>query len=202
MEICSDLACGGVTPERDLVQRSSAIARPNVLIRPRGGDFVYSRAELDAMLAQIAGLADADVGLVIGALQPDRTIDESATRRLLQGSSPARFTFHKAFDLVPNPTESLEVLIDLGFRRVLTSGGPVRAIDGIATLARLVEAARGRIEVVAGGAIRIEHLPPLVKDARLDALHLGSGVRPASQSRAIEPVAANLVRDVVEALRQ
>jgi copper homeostasis protein len=136
IELCAGLAQGGVTPGIGTVMTVLAGVRRlgvQVLIRPRGGDFVYSRSELDAMCADIGavrGLGSPDgvaVGFVIGALTPQGTVDREACKRLLEVCEGAPVTFHKAFDATADIVEALDELVGLGVRRVLTSGGRATA---------------------------------------------------------------------------
>ncbi|HLH99956.1 MAG TPA: copper homeostasis protein CutC [Acidimicrobiales bacterium] len=173
VELCADLAVGGVTPDLAVVKEALAVADAaasvagadadpvangrlgvHVLVRPRGGDFVYSAAEVDVMRRDLAALVDAGVdGVVVGALDPAGRVDLATTRALVDAGRPARVTFHRAFDAAADPLAALEALADLGVDRVLTSGAAPTAADGAGLLARLVEAAGDRLIVLAGGGI-------------------------------------------------
>src|SRR5690606_35596625 len=120
-----------------------------VLVRPRGGDFLYDADEVDVMRRdiEVARSLGAD-GVVIGALTPDGRVDEQATRALIAAARPMRVTFHRAFDAVRDPREALETLVALGADRVLTAGGAPSALEGADALRRLVAQAAGRLVVL------------------------------------------------------
>ena len=173
IELCGPLAVGGTTPSVGLIEGARNCAVPvYAMIRPRDGDFVFSPADETAMLAEIrfvqaAGLA----GVVLGASRPDGTLDRAMLARLSVAAGGLGRTLHRAFDLAPDPLEALETAIGLGFERVLTSGGSPRAVDGAAVLARLVRAAAGRIEIMAGSGITPENVAGLVGACGVRAVH-------------------------------
>jgi copper homeostasis protein len=140
-----------------------------VIIRPRGGGFVYSDAELDVMRRDIGVVRalGAD-GVVIGALRADGTIDDAQTRALVEVAGQLPVTFHRAFDFAPNLEEALDALIAAGVRRVLSSGGAPTAHEGIPMLASLVRRGGERIVVMAGGSVREHDVGDVV---------VGTGVR-------------------------
>jgi copper homeostasis protein len=156
VELCASLDDGGVTPSHGTI----ALARQRltiplyVLIRPRAGDFVHDALELAAMLDDIAHCRSLGCdGVVFGALSPDGELDRAACARLLAAATGMGATFHRAFDQVPDPSATLESLIDLGFERVLTSGGMPSALAGAPLLSRLVAQAGERITVMPGAGI-------------------------------------------------
>ena len=156
VELCANLVEGGTTPSVGCVERAAAdvAADVMVMIRPRGGDFAYSRRELGIMArdieaAQAAGVA----GLVFGCLTPDGDIDRPAVRALLQEAGALPVTFHRAFDVCRDPRQALETLIDLGVERVLTSGQQPTAPQGLELIAELVTSAADRITVMPGVGI-------------------------------------------------
>ena len=167
----------------------------HVLIRPRGGDFVYDAAEEQSMRHNIrAARALGANGVVLGVLRADRTIDVERTRSLIAEARPLRVTFHRAFDAVPDPLEALETLIELGVSRLLTSGGASEAREGLDLLAKLVDRAADRITIMAGGRVTEEDLPALA-DAGVREVHVGSAVRRGERT---DPL---IVRRFVEAAR-
>lgn len=177
VELCDHLEVGGTTPGAGTIAEACRrLAIPaHVLIRPRGGDFVHSEAEIAAMryeikLARELGAA----GVVIGLLKPDATIDRELTAELADLARPLSVTFHKAFDQSPELEQSLDTLIALGVDRVLTSGGRPTALEGMEALKRLVEQSRGRIAILAGGRLSLEHLHTIVTGAGINEVHLGS----------------------------
>lgn len=161
VELCEDLEVGGVTPSRKLLEsvvRSSPVP-VNVLVRPRGGDFVYSEAEEKSMADDIAMCKELGAsGVVIGALRPDGSVDVGMMRRLVDAARPLSVTFHRAFDCCRDPFEALEEIIGLGCERILTSGQKESAYDGRELLAALVERAAGRIIIMPGGGVRTHNI--------------------------------------------
>jgi copper homeostasis protein len=174
LELCANLDVGGTTPDMDLVRRcADAVPIPvYVMIRPRDGDFCYVADDLRAMTRDIAAAAKAGArGIVVGALCRDRTIDADAMRRLIDAARPLAVTCHRAFDLARGLTEALDVLIDLGVDRVLTSGGAVTAGDGADTIARLVTRADDALTVIAAGTVRPHNVARLIERTRVREVH-------------------------------
>ena len=155
VELCSALFEGGLTPSIGTIEvalRSVSRIRVHVIVRPRAGDFIYSPLEVDAMVRDVQAAATVGAhGIVIGALTPEGDVDVPTTRRLIQAADGASITFHRAFDMVRQPYEALEQLIDLGVHRVLTSGQEDSALDGAPLIADLVRKADGRIVMPGGG---------------------------------------------------
>jgi copper homeostasis protein len=179
VELCDSLAAGGTTPSAGAIAIASRrLSIPvHVLIRPRAGDFVYSELELEVMrhdveVAKTLGAA----GIVTGVLTAGGTIDREQTARLAAIARPLSLTFHKAFDHVRHHLEALDILLDLGFDRVLTSGGRPTALEGVGTLRALVERAAGRLIVMAGGRLNAESVPRIIREAKVREIHLGSAV--------------------------
>jgi len=154
VELCDNLLEGGTTPSAGLIALCCARLRipVHVLIRPRGGDFVYSDLDLDVMRRDIAVARQHGAqGVVFGILLPNGAIDVPRTRSLIAAARPLRVTFHRAFDFTADPDQALDDLITLGVDRLLTSGQAATALEGIGMLARLVRRAAGRIAIAAGG---------------------------------------------------
>ncbi|XP_071419952.1 copper homeostasis protein cutC homolog isoform X1 [Pithys albifrons albifrons] len=143
-----------------------------VMIRPRGGDFLYSDREVEVMKADIrlAKLHGAD-GLVFGALTEDGRIDTELCTALLAVCRPLPVTFHRAFDMVHDPLVALETLISLGFERVLTSGCDSSALEGLSLIKRLAEQAKGRIVVMPGGGITERNLQRILEGSTASEFH-------------------------------
>jgi copper homeostasis protein len=154
LELCANLPIGGTTPSPGLLRlvRERVSLPLHVLIRPRGGDFVYSPAEIETMLADIAfaKAAGADA-IVCGALTPEGRIDETLMRTLIEAAAPLPFTFHRAFDVCTDPLEALRVLSGLGVARVLTSGQAPSAAQGVPLLQECMRASGGVIIMPGGG---------------------------------------------------
>ena len=157
LELCSHLELDGLTPSLELVRQVlQAVDIPvMVMIRPRGGDFVYTQDELDQMKAEIRQMKALNVaGLVFGALTPEGQIDRAATSRLAQEASPFPVTFHKAIDAAPDPVAALKTLLDIGgIQRVLTSGGAPTAWEGQEDLRQMVASAGGQIQIIAASKV-------------------------------------------------
>lgn len=171
IELCSALGEGGVTPSRGLIR--AAVAQSflpvHVLIRPRVGNFVFTREEFRVMCEDVEDvLALGAAGVVVGALTPQGEIDRDQTAMLVHLAHGLPLTFHRAFDHTRDLPQQLEVAIDLGCSRVLTSGGMPTVTQGAAVLARLTKQAAGRIRIAAGGGVTLEAAAQLRKIAGLD----------------------------------
>jgi copper homeostasis protein len=179
VELCDNLAVGGTTPSAGTIGESCRrLTIPvQVLIRPRGGDFVYSEPEIAVMRHDIeVAKALGAAGVVLGVLNSEGAIDQETTEALIALTRPLRITFHKAFDQTPSPLEALDTLIEMGVERVLTSGGRPTALEGVETVWQLVDRARGRITIMAGGRLDIANLETVIRRGRVSEVHLGSAV--------------------------
>ena len=164
VELCEELQVGGVTPrERTLRETLKKCSLPvNVLIRPRGGDFVYNEAEKEAMLQSIRLCKSLSVnGVVIGGLTPEGDIDIPLMRELIAAATPLSTSFHRAFDECRDPFKALEEIIALGFDRILTSGQAPNAPEGTDLIAQLVRKAAGRIVIMPGAGVRPSNIAKL-----------------------------------------
>ncbi len=185
VELCADIASGGITPSAGLIRKVCAnVEIPvQVLIRPRPGDFVISLDEYDIMrhdidVARQAGVA----GIVIGALREDNKVDQEMTARLCAHAKPLNVTFHRALDLTPCPVEAFRDLIALGIDRVLTSGGPGAARQHLEALREIKQLAPDSVAVMAGGSITLEDLADLIRVCDLREFHVGSWVTRPTQA--------------------
>lgn len=174
LELCDNIDVGGTTPNRALilgVKRRVSVPVA-MMVRPRGGSFVFSAAELDSMRRDMDMVRElgADV-VVIGLLNTDGTIDEAHTRELVRRAGRTPVTVHLAFDGVPDQMRGLDVLVDAGVSRVLTSGGPGTALAGADQLRRLVDHARDRISIMAGGKVRGENVAEVVRRSGVREVH-------------------------------
>jgi copper homeostasis protein len=175
IELCAGLIEGGTTPSAGAItQARERIAIPLfVIVRPRGGDFVYSDDDLAVMRRDIASAASAGAdGVVIGALTSAGRVDSAIVRELVELARPMQVTFHRAFDVTRDFADSLEALVDAGVDRVLTSGGAATAVEGIATLASLVRQAGNRIVVMAGGRITESTAAQIVRETGVREIHV------------------------------
>jgi copper homeostasis protein len=175
VELCDNLVEGGTTPSIGAITLArDCLGIPiHVMIRPRGGDFLYATREVETMLRDIVAVREAGVaGIVIGALRPDGTVDEATTRQLVERARPLAVTFHRAFDLTRDAFASLETLIELGVERVLTSGQEATAPEGQELIAELVYRAAGRIGVLPGAGIRDDNAAALVAATGVAEIHV------------------------------
>jgi copper homeostasis protein len=194
IELCENLAVGGVTPSAGAISIATRANIPvHVLIRPRGGDFCYHGLEREAMMRDVESARSLGAsGVVLGLLDADGRIDRETTARFIEAARPMSVTFHKAFDSTRDPFEALDDLISLGVDRVLTSGHASTAIEGLGMLVELTRRASGRIAVMAGGSIRLDQIQAIVA-AGVKEIHLGSAACLGGVTD------AGLVRRIVEA---
>lgn len=173
IELCSALGIGGITPSLGAVRTALTMNIPvHVLVRPRGGGFRYSDAETGTMMEDIADFVAAGAaGLVIGALDSKNELDEILLRRLLGACDELPVTLHRAFDYARHQGDAMEQAIDLGFSRILTSGGQSDVMRGLAALQPLFEQAADRITIMPGGGITPTNLPKLLAALPLTEVH-------------------------------
>ena len=174
LELCVNLDDGGTTPSTGLAAAViDATKLPVfVLIRSRAGNFVYSDEEIDLMIREVetAGIIGV-AGIVSGALRSDHTVDVGQTRALVDAAAGLPVTFHRAFDSTITGSDALEQLIDLGVTRVLTSAGAATALEGADVIAALVNQARDRISIVAGGGIREHNVSDVIRRTGAREVH-------------------------------
>ena len=171
VELCSDLFEGGLTPTLGtftVARKLASTIKINVMIRPRGGDFCYSDEEFEVMKEDLLSLKNAGAdGIVFGILTPEGDIDEERTRALVALAYPLPVTFHRAFDMSKDAFKSLETLIDLGVKRILTSGLEPTVMEGLPLLTELVKKAGDRIIIMPGCGISERNFKYL--DERINA---------------------------------
>lgn len=175
VELCANMLEGGTTPDFETAQkvRDELNIKMNVMIRPRGGNFVYTEAEFEQMKADIIHFKKINLdGFVFGILNTDNSFDKERNKELVTLASPIPCTFHRAFDIIATVYESLEFLIDCGFKTVLTSGQAENVIKGKEVLKTLVEKANGRIVVMPGGGLRSKNIEKL--DQKVNATYYHS----------------------------
>lgn len=165
VELCDSLAEGGTTPSAGMIAltRRHITIGLHVLIRPRRGDFLYSDLEFEIMKhdIEVARKAGAD-GVVLGILKADGTIDIERTRQLMALARPLSVTFHRAFDLTPDPFRALDDLLQLGVQRLLTSGQQATALAGAPLIRELVKQAGDQLIVMPGAGINELNISELV----------------------------------------
>jgi len=175
LELCDALFDGGTTPSAGMIAAcKAAVTIPVfVMIRPRGGGFVYSDTERDVMRRDVIIARELGVdGIVIGGLRRDGSIDRDLVRCLVEAASDLPVTFHRAFDLASNLTDALESLVDAGVQRILTAGGAATAVEGATMLADLVRQSDSRLIVMAGGGVREENVRGLVAMSGVREVHV------------------------------
>lgn len=174
LELCANFPEGGETPSAGMLRvlKSEVDIPVFVMIRPRGGDFVYSQKEQIVMKhdIQILGELGAD-GFVFGILDENGKVDEEACKMLLRAAGDKPCTFHRAFDASSDLDDSLEKIIRLGFQRILTSGGKNSITEGLSVIQNLLEKAKGRIIIMPGGGTKAEHVPILKQTGHLKEVH-------------------------------
>lgn len=173
IELCGGFLEGGTTPSPGLIKNTlAAVSIPvYVMIRPRGGDFLYSESEFQVMKEDIIEIKKlGPAGFVFGLLTAEGKVDRHKTEELIRLAAPHPVTFHRAFDVCDDPFEALETLIELGCENILTSGQQNSAEEGIDLLAQLAKQADGRINIMAGSGVGIKNASGFI-EAGLDALH-------------------------------
>lgn len=176
VELCASPAEGGVTPSMATIEQVAAIEGLDlsVMIRPRGGDFLYSDEEFQTMVRDIHYAREAGAtGVVFGILTADGRVDVERTRALVEAAHGMETTFHRAVDMTEDYSAAVEAVIEAGCGRILTSGGYDKAIDGIDNVRRAVEISRGRIEIMAGSGVVAANAVAL-KNVGVDALHFSA----------------------------
>jgi copper homeostasis protein len=174
VELCSDLLEGGITPSAGLVAtvRKRVGIDVFVMVRPRGGDFCYTDAELDVMREDIRQAREAGAnGIILGVLDCHAHVDVERTRKLVTLAAPLPVTFHRAIDMTPDPCVALEHVIETGAARVLTSGGAAKVANGVSVVARMVVSAGDRIRVMAGGGITPQTVAEVVQSTGASEFH-------------------------------
>lgn len=175
IELCGRLDLGGITPDLDLVE--SALTELNihikVMVRPRGGGFVYTAEEIDVMAVTIEFLKGMGIReIVLGLLTNENRIDIAATRNLAEHAHPMKVTFHKAIDELENPVEGVRQLLTIPeITGVLTSGGKQTAREGGSKIKEMISVAQGKIQIIAAGKITDKNLVGIDQLIEADAYH-------------------------------
>ena len=161
IELCDNPGEGGTTPSYGFIKGAKQILKIDLfpIIRPRGGDFLYSAEEFEIMKTDIKICKELGCdGVVLGLLNEDATIDKVRCKALVQLAYPMSVTFHRAFDRVIDPSQALEDIIECGFERILTSGFHPTAMDGIDNLKKLIQVADDRIVIMPGSGVRAANI--------------------------------------------
>ncbi|HEY5369829.1 MAG TPA: copper homeostasis protein CutC [Hanamia sp.] len=179
IELCASPGEGGTTPSFAFIKA----ARQNldidlyVMIRPRGGDFLYSDDDFDIMKKDVINCKQAGCnGIVTGILTKDGKVDQKRCNELIELAYPLEATFHRAFDRVKDPPAELEIIITLGFERILTSGVKLKAIDGVDLLSRLIKQADERIIIMPGSGINSENIIRIAKSTGAREFHSSASI--------------------------
>lgn len=211
VELTQGLALGGLTPPRATLEAADDAVEVHVLVRPRAGGFAYDADELALIEREVRHVVAAGAaGVVVGCQDAAGSLDREALVRLVDAAGGASVTLHRVIDVTPSPVDALRTARELGFRRVLTSGGASAAIDGVETLRALVAEAAGAIEVMAGSGVDASNVAAIAATG-VDAVHFSAkrtvaangGVRMGSASGGVgghEVTDADAARATVAAL--
>jgi len=175
VELCAAIPEGGTTPsygEIKTAQELTSSVDINIIVRPRGGDFLYTEAEVRAMLHDIEMAKQLQVhGVVVGCLTPEGDIDVPLLKQLVEAAKPLSVTFHRAFDVCRDPFAALEQIIAAGCDRILTSGQEADAVKGIPLIAELVKCAAGRIIIMPGCGVRENNIAQIERETGATEFH-------------------------------
>lgn len=177
VELCASLLEGGLTPSMGTIRRAKALDLVpfHPIIRPRGGDFLYSELEFQTMLEDVAECREIGVaGVVFGCLTAEGAYDEKRMKALREAAGPLSTTSHRAFDMTRDPEEAIEALVRCGIDRVLTSGQRDTALEGIDILARTVKAAAGRIKIMVCGGLDASNIAEVLQRSGADEAHFAA----------------------------
>jgi copper homeostasis protein len=177
VELCADLLEGGITPSLGTIRQARKVPGIdlNVMIRSRGGDFLFDDDEFAAMRADIeTAKAEGANGVVIGMLTAAGEIDTARTRELVAQARPLSVTFHRAFDVAAEPFRAIETLIELGVDRVLTSGQEATVLEGLPLIVEFMKRAGDRIVIMPGGGITARNVERIVAAARPREIHFAA----------------------------
>ena len=174
IELCENLAVGGTTPSYGTVK--ICLEKLNIpifpMIRARGGNFVYSKDEIEIMKEDIKIFKELGVkGVVLGCLTSDNKIDLELTKELVDLAYPMEVTFHKAIDEILNPLDYIDDLVNIGIKRILTSGGKATALEGKDLINEMIKKSNGRLKIVVAGKVTKENLNGLSNLISADEFH-------------------------------
>jgi copper homeostasis protein len=177
VELCASLLEGGLTPSLGMIEQAQLVARIpfHVIVRPRGGDFLYSAIEFAAMRADVRRLCSLGVaGVVVGCLTAEGAIDEERMAALVADAGPLAVTCHRAFDMTADPLAAVEALVRSGVGRVLTSGQHDTAEAGAAVIRQVVEASAGRLVVMACGGLDEHTIACICRETGAHEVHFAA----------------------------
>ncbi|MES2588272.1 MAG: copper homeostasis protein CutC [Bacteroidota bacterium] len=179
IELCQNLEIGGITPSLAFQEYALSFKtfKTHVLIRNRAGGFVYSDLEKKIMLKDMENSVKLGVyGLVVGAINENKELDLAFLKEIKTQFPDIDLTFHRAFDDIQNQELALESLVDLGFKRILTSGGKQNALEGKTQLQKTITQANNRIEILVGGGITKENVSEIIKFTKTDSIHFSGTI--------------------------
>lgn len=186
VELCDNLMEGGTTPSFGSIEiaRKLLDIKLHIIIRPRGGDFLYSDTEFEIMKRDIEAAKGLGVdGVVIGLLDREGNIDVTRTAELVERSRPMTVTFHRAFDVCVDPFKAIDQLAEIGVDRILTSGQEVTAVEGLDMLAECVKYAAGRISIMACGNLNERNIAKVIGTTGVSEVHFTAFGEVASEMR-------------------
>jgi copper homeostasis protein len=196
IELCAALSEGGITPSYGMIKncREAFTTQLFPIIRPRGGDFLYTEQEFMVMMDDVKKCKELGCdGVVIGLLNKQGNVDAERTARLIEEAYPLKITFHRAFDRCNDPFFAMEQLIKLGCERILTSGQKPNVMDGLELVKQLINAANGRIIIMPGSGVRKENIQELAKKTGAIEFHSSLRGKVSSQMDFIHPEFANII---------
>ena len=202
IELCAALSDGGTTPSLGTIRRCRELFQVQLfpIIRPRAGDFLYTENEFEVMCEDVKACKEMGCdGVVIGLLSEDGKIDEGRTAHLIELAYPLSVTFHRAFDRCANPIEAMELLIQLGCERILTSGQCKTAPEGVTLIAELNKLAAGRIVIMPGSGVRANNVKQLALQTGCTEFHTSLRTKTASRMSYIHPSFADSAESYINA---
>ncbi|HET7116562.1 MAG TPA: copper homeostasis protein CutC [Hanamia sp.] len=190
IELCAAPGEGGTTPSYAFIKaaREKLNIDLYVMIRPRGGDFLFSDDDFNIMKNDIAICKETGCdGIVTGILTKDGKPDKKRCKELIDLAYPLEATFHRAFDRVNNPSEALEDIIDLGFERILTSGLKPKAIEGVPLISQLIQQSDGRIIIMPGSGVNSENIISIAENTGASEFHSSASILKESEMEYTNP---------------
>ena len=191
IELCDNTSEGGTTPSYGFIKaaREKLSIELYVMIRPRGGDFLYSDDEFAIMKADIEMSKQSGCdGVVIGLLKKDGSVNKKKCRELVVLAYPLGVTFHRAFDRAKDPFQSLEDIIEIGCERILTSGQQPKAVDGIQIIKELILRAEDRINIMPGSGVNTENIISIAESTGAKEFHSSAGIYTESKMNYTNPL--------------
>lgn len=184
IEICSGIGEGGLTPSLGLIVQcvDKLSLKTHVLIRPRSGDFLYSKEEIEIMKKDVVFCRENGVnGVVFGFLNSDGSIDKGLTKEFVELAHPMKTTFHRGFDMCKNPMQALDDLISIKIDYLLTSGQQSTALQGAKLIKQMADHAKEKLVVMAASGVRTHLLKELIEQSQAEAYHLSARIDIDSQ---------------------